>query len=180
MTVDEFVDLLDERSDRELIRGQVREGARHPHSRAHSATAASLAHSLKPWEVAQPRPRPTVLGSGAGFLLRRGPDTLIGADVSIASASQVISTPRDRFYFEGPPVLAIEILEPWDTMDEFAERIKEFLSAGATLWEVDPDFRIVRVHRPDRPVESFNTAQELVGDLELPGFRVAVAAIFED
>ena len=47
MTVDQLVALLDDRADRELIRGRLRERPRSPHSRAHSATAASLVHRLR-------------------------------------------------------------------------------------------------------------------------------------
>jgi Uma2 family endonuclease len=80
----------------------------------------------------------------------------------------------------GPPILAVEILEPWDTHGDLVERIREYLDAGTVVWEVDPRFETVRVHQPGQLAVSFNASQELSADPYLPGFRVAVAAIFED
>ena len=48
------------------------------------------------------------------------------------------------------------------------------------VWEVDPDFQTVRIHRPGQLAVSFNASQELSTDPYLPGFRVAVSAIFDD
>lgn len=180
MTVDEFVALLDDSADRELIRGRLREWPRRFHTPAHGETAAKLGHLLKCWEDRQPRPRPCVHGPGAGFLLRRDPDSLIGSDLSIASAEQMAGTPRGRIYFDGPPILAVEILEPWDARGDVLERVKESMAAGAVVWVVDPDFRRVSVHRPGHEPEMLNASQELSADAYLPGFRVAVAAIFDD
>ena len=180
MSVNEFIPLLDDSIDRELIRGRLREWPRRFHTPAHGVTLTNFCSLLKKWEESQPRPRPCVHGFGAGFLLRRDPDTLIGSDVSIASAEQMTVTPRDQFYFDGPPILAVEILEPWDTHGDIVERVKEYLAAGAVVWEVDPDFRRVSVHRQGHEVELLNASKELSADPYLPGFRVAVASIFDD
>jgi Uma2 family endonuclease len=180
MSVDQFITLLDDKVDRELIRDRLREWPRRFHTPAHGVTAANLGHLLKSWEKSQPRPRPCVHGLGAGFLLRREPDTLIGSDLSIASAEQMAATPRNQIYFDGPPILAVEILEPWDTHGEIVERVREYLAVGAVVWVVDPDFRRVSIHRPGHEAPWLNASQELSANPYLPGFRVAVAAIFDD
>jgi Uma2 family endonuclease len=180
MNVDQFLPLLDESVDRELIRGQLREWPRQFHTPAHAETLATLCFLLKGWKDTRPRPRPSPHGFGAGYLLRRAPDTLIGCDVSVASAAQMAGTPDAPFYFDGPPILAIEILAPWVTHGDVVERVREFLEAGAVVWVVDPDFRLVFVHRPGFEPEVFNASAELVADPYLPGFRVAMAAIFDD
>jgi Uma2 family endonuclease len=46
------------------------------------------------------------------------------------------------------------------------------------VWVVDPHDRTVLVYRPQAEPELFNVRQELSGDPELPGFRVAVSEIF--
>ena len=75
--------------------------------------------------------------------------------------------------------MAIEILSPSDTMEETAEKVREYLDAGVLLvWEVNPIYEGVTVHRPGVPYESFNVTQELTAEPHLPGFRVPVAEIF--
>jgi Uma2 family endonuclease len=46
------------------------------------------------------------------------------------------------------------------------------------VWEVDPDFRTVRVYRPGHEPVMFNRKQILSGDDVLPGFEVAVGELF--
>ena len=46
------------------------------------------------------------------------------------------------------------------------------------VWIIDSHDRTVTIYRPGRPVETVNDTQELTGDPELPGFRVAVARLF--
>jgi len=179
MTIEEFLPLLDDATDRELIRGRLREWPRQYHTPAHAETLANFYFLLGSWEERQPRPRPSVHGFGAPYWLRRDPDTLIGADASVGSAEQVMRTPRSQFYFDGPPILAVEILEPWDTPGDVAERVGEYLAAGAVAWVVDPGSRAVTVHRPGSEPERLTASEELSADPYLPGFRVAVAAIFE-
>jgi len=178
MTVDEFVPLLDEKTDRELIEGQLRERPRRLHTPAHGRVLAEICSVLAGWEETRPRPRPSVHGFGTGFLLRRDPDTLLGCDAAVVAADQKDATPRTQFYFEGPPILAVEVIEPWDTRGEIVERVRLFRGAGAIVWEVDPDFPRVSVHRPGREPETFHVGQVLTTEPELPGFRVAVAELF--
>jgi Uma2 family endonuclease len=180
MNVEQFLPLLNDSVDRELIRGRLREWPRRFHTPTHGVTLTAFCSLLKRWEKSQPRPRPCTHAFGAGFLIRRNPDTLIGSDLSIASVEQMAVTPRDQFYFEGPPILAVEILEPWDTHGDIAERVNEYLSAHAIVWVVDAAFGMVTVHRPGFEPETFNKSQELSADPYLPGFRVAVASIFDD
>ena len=91
------------------------------------------------------------------------------------------ATPRHQFYLNGPPILAIEILEPWDTHGDIAERVREYLEAGSVVWVVDTEFWMVTVHRPGSEPETFTASQELSAEPYLPGFRVSVGgAIFDD
>ncbi len=59
------------------------------------------------------------------------------------------------------------------------EKIELYLETGvAVVWIVDPDLRNVTVYRPGQQEVLFAAAQELIGDPELPGFRVKVAHLF--
>jgi len=58
--------------------------------------------------------------------------------------------------------------------------MSEYLAAGVKLvWLVNSYRRTVTVYRPDAEPQLFNVAHEISGEPHLPGFKVAVAAIFE-
>jgi Uma2 family endonuclease len=77
-------------------------------------------------------------------------------------------------------VIAVEVLSPSEKVEEVAEKIWEYLNAGvAQVWVADPNFDTVTVHRPDMEPALFNRHQELMGEPDLPGFRVLVAELFE-
>ena len=87
--------------------------------------------------------------------------------------------PDATFLIDGPPVLAAEILSPSDEHKDIVEKIELYLETGvAVVWIVDPDLRNVTVYRPGQQEILFAAGQELVGDPELPGFRVKVAELF--
>jgi len=79
----------------------------------------------------------------------------------------------------GVPVLAVEILSPSDSHEAIHEKVMEYLRTGVMMiWEIDPDFQTVRVHRPNHEPVMFSRSQKLSGDDVLPGFEVAVADLF--
>ena len=181
MTADEFLALPDDGNDRWLIRGKLR--PRDPEmtmrNQVHSEVEASVVFPLMLWLHEQPEPRGRISCGEAGFRLRRDPDTLVGIDVAYTSAEIRARTAGKTTIYDGPPVLAVEILSPSDTHEEIVEKIGEYLEAGTIVWLVDPDFRNVTVYRPGQEGEFFNARQELLGEPYLPGFRVAVARLFE-
>ena len=103
-----------------------------------------------------------------------------GIDLAYVSAELAAATPEDVWLIDGAPTLAVEILSPSNTQEEVTEKVQEYLAVGVALvWVVDPVFRTVQVFRPDAEPELFNSRQELSGEPHLPGFRVAVARLFE-
>jgi Uma2 family endonuclease len=68
--------------------------------------------------------------------------------------------------------------ESTDHHEDVVEKVELYLESGVVVWVIDPYFRTVSVHRPGHPVATYNDDQELTGEPELPGFRVAVARIF--
>ncbi len=132
------------------------------------------------WRDQNPGVGGRVVSGEVGFRLRRNPDTAVGIDVAYVSPEVVANTPRQARLFEGPPVLAVEILSPSDSHGRVAEKVRAYLETGVALvWLVDPEFRTVIVYRPDAEPELFNVLQEISGGAHLPGFRVAVAKLFD-
>ena len=180
MTVEDLIALPDDDGvDRELVRGELRERAMTRRNRFHAATEACVAYCLKHWQKQSGEPGKVVSGE-AGCILRRNPDTSVGIDAAFFSHDVVSRQTDETTMFDGPPVLAVEILSSSDTYEDVCEKVREYLETGVLLvWVVDPVFHTVTVHRPDESPQMFNDTERLSGDPELPGFDVAVSELFE-
>jgi len=182
MTEEEFLALPDDPDcDRELIRGELRERAITTRACAHTIVTTNLGYFLKAWQRLQPVPRGWVLTGDARIRLGTDPSSFVGADLAYVAADARPSDGRKARFIDGPPLLVIEILSPSDEADDVADKIELYLAAGVSLvWIVDPRFSTVTVHRPDARPQLFNVDQEITAEPRLPGFRVAVAEIFEN
>jgi Uma2 family endonuclease len=178
MTVEEFLALPKDGISRELIRGRVKERGLSYHNRFHSRVEARISRFLGNWLEERPEPWGEILSGEAAFRLRGTPESLVGIDVAFASPELIAATEDRQKIFDGPPILAVEILSPSDTHEDVIEKIRLYHEMGVVVWEVDPDLRVVHVHRPGREPEMFTRSQELTTEPELPGFHVPVARIF--
>jgi Uma2 family endonuclease len=180
-TTDEFLALPEDGVERDLIRGELREEPLTKRNPSHSTVMIKVGHLLQAWLDQRPKPRGRVLGGEAGFRIRWNPDTTVGIDVAYISAELAASTPRKAKLVNGPPVLAVEILSPSDKQENITDKVEEYLAAGVRLvWVIDPVLCTVDVYRPDALPQSFNIEQELTAEPHLPGFRAAVAELFDD
>jgi Uma2 family endonuclease len=178
MTVEEFLEISDDGISRELIHGEVRERGMTIHNRFHARATTKLARFLDEWLDGQPEPRGEILTGEAGFRLRGTKDSLVGSDLAYVSATLMGETEAGKLIYDGPPIMAVEILSPSDTHRDVVEKVALYLEAGVIVWEVDPDFRRVSVHRPGQLSITFYMNHELTTEPELPGFRVLVASLF--
>jgi len=179
MTTEELLALPDNGMDRQLIRGELREQSMTMRNRFHSGIEPLVAYLLVQWLIGQPEPRGRVVSGEAGFRLRRDPDTSVGIDVAYVSAEIIATTPATSAFFEGPPVLAVEILSPSDKQEDIDDKVSLYLELGvAIVWVINPRFRTVVVHRPGAEPELFNILQELSAEPYLTGLRVPVAKLF--
>ena len=186
MTAEEFEALPDDGVERRLIRGVLYERRPAPggdgmtkRNRFHSRVMMRVGHLLLTWADRQPEPRGQVVGGEAGFILRRNPDSTAGIDVAYVSPATVAVQTDATTLFDGPPVLAVEILSPNNTHQEVVDKLRDYLTSGvAVVWVVDPDLQTVAVYRPAGPLALFGPTQTLTGDPELRGFAGRVADFF--
>jgi Uma2 family endonuclease len=76
------------------------------------------------------------------------------------------------------PNLAVEVLSPRDLSSRTNKKIQEYLRAGVDLvWIIDPEMRIVRIHRKDGTITELHDNDQLTGEDVLPGFRCRVSDI---
>lgn len=180
MTTDEFLELADEEGvTRELIDGNLVERPMTTRNPKHSHVMAEITRTLGNWLHAQEG----VVGYyGCGEVrcrLATDPDLIVGIDVVYYEGAEFERQAEEQSFFDGPPVIAVEILSPSDKHEEIVEKITRYLSHGVKqVWVADPDLRTVTVHRGEGDSTHFNAKQELTGEPELPGFRVRVAELF--
>ena len=78
-----------------------------------------------------------------------------------------------------PADLVVEVLSPNDHTYDVNRKVERYLSSGFGLvWVVDPEVKIVYVHRPDGSVTKLRENDEITGEAALPGFRRKVAEFF--
>jgi Uma2 family endonuclease len=187
MTTEQFLALPDDGVERWLVEGELWE-KRIPEAergvtvrnRVHSRIMACVVTELELWRRGQPVPSGQVLCGEAGIRLSESPDTSVGADVVFVSSDVIVSQSDATSLVLGVPTLAVEIVSPYDTVADLHKKLSVYRKAGVPqVWVIDPFDRAITVHRPNSGPALFNDRQEIDGAPELPGFRVAVARLFD-
>lgn len=176
LTAEDLPYLQPETDRIELVAGSiVREP---PPGSAHGGVAATVTARL--WSFVRAHGLGGRVFGETGYVLATGPDTVRAPDASYLSAERLARAERRGPYLLGAPDLAVEVASPRDSAADVTEKAGEYLAAGArAVWVLDPKRRSVTVHRPGKKPETLGPAEDLYGEPVLPGFRVAVAELFE-
>jgi Uma2 family endonuclease len=179
MTVEEFLALPDDGTERELIGGEVREKPMTYRNRVHAWIVAEITFQLKNWLRNCDESQGEVYSGEVGCILQHEPSTVVGIDVAYF-AHTVTGRQTDRTtLIDGVPLLAIEVLSPSDRQSDVHEKVSLYLDANVqAVWIVDPFFQTVQVHRQGAAPQSFNREETLSGSDVLPGLTIAVADLF--
>lgn len=182
VTTEEFLKLEASAGDNvelALINGEIREYPMTTRSPKHSTAISRTAQTIANWLDAHPERDAEVASGEARCRIARNPDTTVGLDVAYFEGTRTAATPTGAEFFDGPPVIAVEVLSPSDKHEDVIEEVRTFLAAGvAQVWVADPDFRTVTIHRPDAQPQMFAVGSELTAEPELPGFRCPVERLF--
>jgi len=175
MTAEELIELPADDYKYELVEGEL---IRMPPSGGeHGKLAARLTRLLD--EYVEAHDLGTVSTAGAGFILRRTPDTVRAPDASFIAKDRIPTTGIPKSYWPFAPDLAVEVVSPGDRFDEVQTKVADYLTAGTRLvWVVNPTTRTVFVHRSARNVQALAEEDELSGEDVLPGFRCPVRRVF--
>ncbi len=120
-----------------------------------------------------------VYGADGGFILRGEPLLLRVPDVAFVRTERLPANYDDGGFLRVAPDLVVEVISPSDRMVEVLAKVVMWLEAGvALLWLVDPVAMTVTVYRPDDPPRTLTRDETLDGGDLLPGFTLAVSAIF--
>lgn len=176
LTAEDLLRLNSEGIKGELIRGVLCETV--SVGKIHGRIAMTFGSAL----VAYVRPRRlgTVIGSDAGVLVQRNPDTVREPDIAYISAERLPLDDQSDGYLEVAPELVVEIVSPSDREQEVNDKTLMWLSLGVTMViEVYPAERAVMVHRADGPAVTLTGDDVLDGGDVLPGFRLPLSEIFD-
>lgn len=121
-----------------------------------------------------------VYSANCGFVLFPDRATVVAPDGAYVRADRAPQGEARHHFVNVPPDLALETLAPADRSDAMAAKVAMYQEAGVPLvWVVDPDSQTVTVNALGQPPRTLGIDDELDGSEVLPGFRVAVAELFE-
>lgn len=173
LTLEELADAVGDRPG-ELIDGRFvpMSPTGWPHARAEVKVTSRLEH------FAEASGLGTVLGGEAGIIIRRGPDTVRGADVAYISRERLAQASPDG-YLDVAPELIVEIVSPNDRWTDITAKLEDYFSIGVELvWLVDPQRRRVSCYRSPTELALLGPGDTLTAEPMLPGFALPVAGLF--
>jgi Uma2 family endonuclease len=116
-----------------------------------------------------------------GMVLARNPDDIRGADAAFVMKKSLPPRESPEGFLESIPELIVEIKSKNDTAAEIAEKVADYLGAGAKLiWVLEPAKDIVVEHRPNSQPKIWHKSDSLYCDEIIPGFRLPLADLFRD
>lgn len=123
------------------------------------------------------------LGEGyaaeTGFIVERNPDTVMAPDFAFVAKDR-LATSQDGFV-PLVPDLVLETRSPSDRPREVAAKVQRWLAVGVrVVWELDPQARVLTVHRPNAAPRALGANDTLTGDEVLPGFALALRRLFRE
>lgn len=165
--------LIDPEKQLEWVNGhaEVKEMAGARHSRIGLKLAAKVLNHVEEQNLG------AVYGPDATFIIgvrQRLPD------VSFVSAARIPPEGDPVGIWTIAPDLAVEIISPNDLIEEVEAKIHDYFAAGVQqVWQVSPQFQTVTIYDSPTKATILQAGDELTSPALLPGFRCAVAALFQ-
>ncbi len=158
----------------ELIKGELREMA--PPGGPHGSSTSRL--SVFVGMIIIDQDLGETFAAETGFLVGRNPDTVLAPDFAFVSKER-LPNPLPRSYVPVVPDIVLETRSPNDTRKEVADKVARWLELGVRLvWEMNPQTRILTVHRATQMPHFLSEGDTLDGEDVLPGFSVPIARLF--
>jgi Uma2 family endonuclease len=175
MTADDLLNLPDDGQQHELVKGKL--VTMSATSSRPAMVAAEIGGEIRNYVREHRLGR--VGGADWGFRLQSDPDTVRAPDYAFVRAERIPPEGVPPGFWPGAPDLALEVISPSDRFGAVMEKVEEYLSAGARMViVVDPEARITRVFRPDRPTRVLGPDGTLDGEDVLPGFTLPLSQVW--
>jgi len=176
LTAEEFMTLPKSDSRQELIRGRIVDvpPPGWPHGRTVSKVDRIVGGYVDDHGLGD-----TSAGD-SGFVLERGPDTVLAPDFAFVSAERLRRFSGAEGYPEVAPDLAVEVVSPSDQMRDVMDKASSWITFGVRLvWIANPKVRIVTIVRADGSSETIPPEGQVDGEDVLPGFTCEIRRFFE-
>ena len=175
MTIEELEQLPEDEGRFELLDGDLIEMA--PTGFDHGKLSTRMLTLINVFVLE--RELGTVVGTDAGFILRRDPNRVLAPDIAFVSAEQFAIDAEQPGFLELAPDFVVEIVSPSDRWNYVNDKVNAYLDAGVRLiWVVDPRRKEVIVHTPDRVARTVAGDTTLDGGDVLPGFEITLGKLF--
>jgi Uma2 family endonuclease len=116
----------------------------------------------------------------SGVVLWRNPDRMVGPNVSFVTRESLPIRESVEGFLETIPELVVEVRSKNDSNVGVDAKVRDYLEAGVRCqWIVDPAVEAVFEHRRDVQTRSFSKADTLECEDVIPGFRLALADLFQ-
>lgn len=183
ITLEEFLKLEAEAPEGvtlELIEGKLIERpSMTTRGRLHAFVLSQLVYELVSWSRSQIELSVEVGSGEARCRLFEDSETLVGIDAAIWIGEVYAALTNDPPLYEGPPVVAAEILSPSDTIQAVSSKTELYLKSGVgQVWVLDPVWKTVTVFRKEQKPILLGEDDLLTGNDDLPGFSVPVSRFF--
>lgn len=159
----------------ELIDGEYFEMNRGP-----SSTHGDIIFTLSGYLFAFLTINPLGKGySGTAFTLN--PQNAPIPDVAFVKAERIhLAAINTELAFPETPDLAVEVMSPSDKWAEVVAKVRRYQQASVGLvWVIDPFDQNIYVYKLNKRKKMLFLEDELDGDDVIPGFKLAVKALFE-
>lgn len=121
-----------------------------------------------------------IVCNDSGIVTHRAPDSVRGADVAFYSYHRVPRGTDPEGYPEAAPDIVFEVRSPSDRWSNVLDKVSEYLAAGVSYVCVLHSTRQIAIVYQAEDPETLLSGSELLSFPEvLPGFQVAVSALFE-
>ena len=116
----------------------------------------------------------------AGFIL---PDSsMLGCNLAwmLNERWQSLNREEQRSFAPRCPDFAIEILSPFDKLENLETKMELWIANGAQLaWLIDPDREVVQIYKPGEPVEVLEHPIAVHGSGPVAGFELPMARVWQ-
>jgi Uma2 family endonuclease len=167
---EEYLELADDGNRYELVEGELEEMSQPGDE--HAKITFGLGRKMADFVDEQ------ALGEvwvGAGFRLAE--KTVRAPDIMFVQASRV--QPKTKGPVQVIPDLAVEVISPNDDWSKIVEKVREYQGVGVRLiWLIDPNLQGVFIFHQDDKLPGIIDGQ-LDGETVVPGFKLAIAKLFE-
>lgn len=122
-----------------------------------------------------------VLTNEVGLHLTQDPPRSRGADVLFVSYRRIPKESPPTGFLTVPPELIVEIFGDEASWPEMESKVTDYHQFGVDMvWVADPHTRTVKRFPRSGSPDVVHDGQEIVGESVLPGFRLQIAALFDE